>query len=69
MVLNQIKNLSLSDFIILKNTLENPENRDYHFEQTQRTTVPCLYIDGKPLFESRDICQWLIENKDSITKG
>lgn len=26
---------------------------------TGRSTVPCLLIDGKPLFESADITRWL----------
>ncbi len=29
------------------------------FELTGRTQVPCLFIDGKPLFESADIVDWL----------
>ncbi len=29
---------------------------------TGRRTVPCLYIDGKPMFESRDIMAWLDQN-------
>lgn len=33
---------------------------------TGRRTVPCLYIDNKPMFESRDIIHWLQENKDNI---
>ena len=26
---------------------------------TGRTTVPCLFVDGYPLFESADIVEWL----------
>jgi glutaredoxin 3 len=28
-------------------------------QDTGRGTVPCLYIDGKPMHESREIAQWL----------
>lgn len=28
-------------------------------EQTGRTTVPCLVVDGVPMFESADIVAWL----------
>lgn len=28
-------------------------------ETTGRSTVPCLFIDGQPLFESLDIIAWL----------
>ncbi|MCO4744984.1 MAG: glutathione S-transferase N-terminal domain-containing protein [Proteobacteria bacterium] len=27
--------------------------------KTGRATVPCLYIDGEPMFESADIMRWL----------
>ncbi len=69
MVLRQIQELTLNENVILKNTLENPENREIHFKNTNRTTVPCLYIDGVPMFESRDICTWLANNKEKIIKG
>jgi glutathione S-transferase len=63
LVLRKINSLGLNDKIIYKNTLENPEFREYHLNTTKRTTVPCLYIDGNPLFESSEICNWLEENK------
>lgn len=28
-------------------------------DKTGRAQVPCLFIDGEPLFESRDIITWL----------
>jgi glutaredoxin len=37
-------------------------------EDTGRTTVPCLYIDGEPMFESLDIMKWLESNLDNLTK-
>jgi len=36
-----------------------PENRRALFNLTGRTQVPCLVIDGQPLFESRNIVDWL----------
>jgi glutaredoxin len=66
LVVNKINSLNLQDKITFKNTLEIPENRQFHINQTGRTTVPCLYIDDKPMFESSDICQWLIDNKSKI---
>lgn len=35
---------------------------------TGRRTVPCLYIDGKPMFESSDIMMWLEENTSNLKK-
>ena len=33
--------------------------RETHRDRTGRSTVPCLYIDDVPLFESADIMEWL----------
>ena len=66
MVLKKIEALELQENIDFKNTLEQPENRQKHLEKTGRTTVPCLYIDGEPMFESSDIMAWLEDNKDKI---
>lgn len=65
-VLRAIQELSLQDKIEFKNTLTVPQNRANHLKRTGRTTVPCLYIDEKPLFESADIIDWLKNNKDNI---
>lgn len=65
-VLRKIKELSLEDKITFKNTLQTPENQEYHLKTTGRTTVPCLYVDGSPLFESSDICIWLEKNLNNI---
>lgn len=35
---------------------------------TGRRTVPCLYIDGQPMFESADIIRWLQDNGDKLEK-
>ena len=29
------------------------------YQTTGRTQVPCLFVDGVPLFESEDIVRWL----------
>lgn len=65
-VLRQIEHLGLQDKIILKNTLEDPSNRVFHMNKTGRTTVPCLYIDDSPMFESQDICDWLESNQKKL---
>lgn len=43
----------------LRDTRENPEHRRALRQQTGRTQVPCLFIDGEPMFESADIVDWL----------
>lgn len=65
-VLNKIHELGLQEKIELKNTLEVPENHKFHIEKTGRSTVPCLYINDSPLFESQDINKWLEDNKDKF---
>lgn len=45
----------------MKNTRKDPKNREKLMTDTGRGTVPCLYIDGKPMHESRDIARWLHE--------
>lgn len=66
MTLVKIKELGLEESIEFKNTLEGPQFRKEHMERSGRTTVPCLYIDGEPMFESQDIMNWLESNKDNI---
>lgn len=36
---------------------------------TGKRTVPCLYINGKPMFESRDIANWLKSNESQLEKN
>ncbi len=36
----------------------DPENLAKLEEMTGRRTVPCLFIDGKPMWESSDIIQY-----------
>jgi glutaredoxin len=45
--------------LTLKDTRRDPAARQEHTSRTGRTQVPCLYIDGEPLFESSDIVDWL----------
>lgn len=45
--------------VTLRDTIRDRGARDALFEATGRTQVPCLFIDGQPLFESADIVAWL----------
>lgn len=64
-VLFNIKRLGITK-IDYCNTLENPEHYKRHLEATGRSTVPCLYIDGNPMFESSDIIDWLEANAEKL---
>ena len=65
-VVKAIDELGLQEKITFRNVLDNPQDRKYHMDQTGRTTVPCLYVDDKPMFESADIIQWLKDKKSEI---
>ena len=65
-VLRKIDELGIQS-IVLKNTMENPEFAQKLLEDTGRRTVPCLYINGKPMHESDDINAWLVQNKEEIS--
>ena len=45
--------------IEMKDTRMDREARAHLRKVTRRTQVPCLFVDGKPLFESADIIRWL----------
>jgi glutaredoxin len=47
--------------IDMKSTTE-PENRDTLLMVGKKNQVPCLFIDGQPLYESDDIITWLTEH-------
>lgn len=49
--------------------MQNKEDLKFHTEKTGRRTVPCLYIDGEPKFESSDITSWLEENIANLEKN
>lgn len=56
-VMRVAKDLKLD--VPMRDTRRDSDALDTLFETTGRTQVPCLFIDGEPLFESADIDQWL----------
>ena len=44
----------------MRDTWLDPGARAQLRQATGRTQVPCLFIDGVPFFESRDIILWLM---------
>lgn len=50
------------------NTRKDSAHLNKLMKDTGLTQVPCLYIDGKPLFESLDIINWLRENQATLQK-
>lgn len=58
-VLSAIRETGLKDQVVLKNIHADPADREKLIKDTGRGTVPCLYIDGKPMHESAEIAAWL----------
>jgi glutaredoxin len=54
-----LRETGLEKNVTLKNIRKNAEDREFLVKSTGRGTVPCLFIDGKPMHESRDISIWL----------
>lgn len=48
--------------LIYKNIAEDQKNQEELLSIGGKTQVPCLFIDGKPLYESDDIIAWLTDN-------
>lgn len=67
MVLQPLKQMNIK--FDHKNINENRDNAEKLFKDTGRYTVPCLYINGEPMHESRDIINWLQENQESLPKN
>ena len=52
--------------IPLKNVENDPKAKDELLHLGGKSQTPCLFIDGKPLYESADIIGWLEEKKDIL---
>jgi len=67
MVVEAIYQLELK--VIFKNIHEDFSNFEKLRKDTGRSTVPCLYIEDNPMFESRDIIEWLQTNAAKLEKS
>ena len=47
----------------MKDILKEPSNRDELIRIGGKSQVPCLVIEGKPLYESLDIIEWFKKNR------
>ena len=52
-----------------KDIMSSQESLNRLVADTGRRTVPCLYIDNKPMFESSDIMDWLKKNEANLEKN
>lgn len=67
-VMNYIEQSGRND-ITYRDIHENEENRKRLISVGGKEQVPCLFIDGTPLYESLDIISWLEEHPESIQNG
>ena len=61
-VLRAMRRLDIEDKINLKNILRSQEAADTLVRVGGKRQVPCLFIDGGPLYESDDRVAWLKRN-------
>lgn len=60
-VMNYIEQSGRSD-VEYRDITTSPEDRARLVEVGGKQQVPCLFIDGEPLYESADIIAWLKEH-------
>ncbi len=58
-VLRAMRRLNIEDKITLKNILTSQQNANTLVRVGGKRQVPCLFIDGDPLYESDDIVAYL----------
>lgn len=58
-VLNALRVTGLENSVTFHDIHEDSASKQKLVADTGRGTVPCLYIDGKPMHESKDIANWL----------
>ena len=61
-VLRVVKSLKLDGKVKLRDTMKDKGANDELIQRGGDDQVPCLFIDGKPMYESADIIAWLEEN-------
>lgn len=64
----RVRQFLLQEEIVIKekDILLDPEAKRELKQIGGKTQVPCLVIDGEPLYESADIIQWFINNEDQL---
>ena len=51
--------MGIREAVRMRDTWQEPGANAELIERGGKRQVPCLFIDGEPLFESRDIIAWL----------
>ncbi len=69
LVLSTLRVTGLEDKVTYYDIHDEPAYKARLVKDTGRGTVPCLYIDGKPMHESRDISDWIHKYAKEIQTG
>ncbi len=65
-VLSKVRELGIEEGIKLRDTTREPDANAELIDRGGKRQVPCLFVDGKPMYESADISRWLEENVASV---
>lgn len=65
-VLGKIRQLGLEAGIRMRDTTREAGANQELIERGGKRQVPCLFIDGEPMYESADINRWLEENAAGV---
>jgi glutaredoxin len=68
-VMQALRVTGLEEKVTYYDIHENHKYKEKLIADTGRGTVPCMYIDGKPMHESRDIANWLHEYARKLQQG
>lgn len=61
-VMAKLRRMGIADDVRYRDTLREPGANAELIERGGKRQVPCLFIDGQPMYESLDINDWLEEN-------
>ena len=68
-VLSALRQTGLEGKVTYVDIHKDHKYKEKLIQLTGRGTVPCLFIDGKPMHESRDIAAWLHKYAKEIQDG
>ncbi len=57
---------SIHKSVPLKNVVGDPQAKEELRRIGGKAQVPCLIIDGSPMYESQDIIRWFSTHKDAL---
>jgi glutaredoxin len=68
-VLSALRVTGLENSVTYYDIMEEPHKKELLIKVTGRSTVPCLFIDDKPMHESKDIADWLHKYAKEVQDG